>query len=120
MWKDEYEKLLHTASGAAAVGFGGFLVGFVKGIIHNRYGGFWQWLALMLGTVFVAIIAGYALDASDLSANQQRAVIGIAAYLADDILIALVSVSGMFRKDPFGVVDRALNVMWGRRKGDRK
>lgn len=98
----------------ATAGLGGVLVAIGRMIIHQRYGGWLVWLSAGVGTVLVAVLVGLAIHDTELSTTQQAAVIGVCAYLADDILLGLGALAKLFGSDPLGTLRRIWDAVRGR------
>lgn len=114
-WREEYERVLHAA---AATSVAGLAMGIWRGLIKHRYGGWLQWLATLVGTVFVAVMAGFVVADADLPLGWSFAVVGLCAFLADDILLGVGAIASMFRADPLGLFARVVDAIRGR-KGDK-
>lgn len=111
MWKDEYEKIV---AGVAATGGAGVTVAVLRSIFQRRYGGVWQWLSMLAAASLVAVLTGFLLHDSDFSEHQRWAIIGVSAFLADDILFGILAISALFRTDPLGTFTRFWNAIRGR------
>lgn len=66
-------------------------------------------LAIFVGSITSGILQSY-----DFTAETQGAIVGLCAFVADDILLAIVSLAGWFRQDP----SRIINIVLNRRSGD--
>lgn len=110
-WKDEWNKLLSLMT---AAGLGGLFVGAAKGVIQRRYGGWWQWLSLLFAATLTAILVGLSIHDTGLTETQQAAVIGVCAFLAEDILLGLGALAALFSKDPIGTVRSVWDAIRGR------
>lgn len=99
--KDD-EDLRRIVAITAASGLAGLLVGAFRGVIQEKYGGWLGFVRGMAASIVVAVMAGLALHDADLSPTRQAAVIGLAAYVADDVLSGIVLLGQLFRNDPIG------------------
>lgn len=61
-------------------------------------------LALFVGGITGGLIHGYSL-----APETQGAIVGLCAFVADDILRALIALAGWFRDDPMRIVNVILN-----------
>lgn len=68
--------------------------GFLRGLV----------LAGFVGTVVGLFIQDY-----QLSATMQSAIVGVCAFVADDLLLILLAVSGKLRSNPRIIIDYFLN-----------
>ena len=69
------------------------LSGFIRGFI----------LAVFVGGIVGALIQDY-----DFSPATQGGIVGISAFVADDILLLIIAISGHLRKNPKMIVDFVL------------
>lgn len=108
---DEQAKLasIATASGAAGV-----FIATARYTIQHRPGGWVGWLVGGVASSLVAVLVGLALDGSSLSPGQRWALIGVCAYLAEDILIGTLALAALMRGDPLGVLARLLAALRGK------
>jgi len=112
--KEHWEEVVSLVTATA---IGGTLVGLFRGIIVRRYGGWLQWTSLLLGSTLVATLTGLAIHDSGLSNSQQAAMIGVCAFLAEDILLGLGTLATLFRNDPLGTIREVWRAIRG--KGDK-
>lgn len=77
-------------------------VGFLRGII----------LAL-----FVAIMTGMIIQDYNFSPSMYNAIVGIAAFVADDILILIIKAAKTATTEPGAALDWLINFLTGIRKG---
>jgi len=109
---DDWERLLQTVF---LSGGSGVIVGVAKGVVR-RYGGIWSWIALLVASALVSVLVGLAIQDSGLSYTQKSAVIGICAYLAEDILLGIGMLAGLFARDPI----RTIRLFWDALRGKSK
>jgi hypothetical protein len=108
---DDWNKIIPIISSTAV---GGAAIGAFRSVIYRKYGGFWQWFALMSATVLVSVLVGLAVADTSLSHSQQAAVIGVCAFLAEDILLGLGALAGMFARDPLSTLRRFWDAIRGK------
>lgn len=108
--KEDWNALLTamTASGAL-----GMIAGIFSGIIQKKHGSFGGFIRGVLASVFVGVLAGWGLADTDLSLNTRSMVIGICSFIADDILLGLMSLATLLGRDPFGFFSRVLSAYRG-------
>lgn len=115
--KEEWDRVLTVV---AATGLGGFIVGVFRIAILRKYGGWLTWLAALCGSVLVAVLAGLAVQDTGLTEAQRWGVVGICAFVADDLVIAIMSIAQMMRSDPVGFFSRIVRAARGKDIGRRK
>lgn len=97
-----------------SAGLGGAAIGALRTIIQRRYGGWLMWLSLMACSVLTAILVSLAIHDTGLSPALQAAIIGVSAFLAEDILLGIGALGAMFSKDPIGAVRKIWDAVRGR------
>ena len=102
--RDQVSAWGRLATLVASSGAAGALIAALRSIILRRYGGFWMWFSLMCASVLVAVLVGLAVDDTGLSESQKAAVIGICAFVAEDILLGVSVIAGALRSDPIGTL----------------
>lgn len=124
MIDDNTNKVLAVATSAGIIGL---VTGIARGVVqqkHNGWGGFFRGL---VASVLVAVLMGWTLADLDVSPTKQAVIIGVCAYLADDVLLGLQEVARLFGADPFGTLQRIWQAVRGqagtapsdRSKGDQ-
>lgn len=108
MWRDEWDRIAQIV---AASSIAGLAVGAVRIAVSYRYDGRWQWFAVMCGTVFVAVLAALVVADSDLSPAWGGAVVGVAAFVADNIILAMLTLAKSIGTDPIRTL-RRLAAAW--------
>jgi hypothetical protein len=94
---EQFNRLLEIA---AVSGVGGLILGVAKIIIHERHGTFFRFFRGGVSSVVVAVLVGFALADSGFSWPRQAAIIGVLAYVADDMLNGLLILGNLFAKNP--------------------
>lgn len=89
---------------ATVSGIGGLLLGVAKTIIHDNHGSVFRFIRTAVASVVVAVISAFALVDSGLSWTRQAAIIGILAYVADDVLSGLLVLAKLFANNPLTFV----------------
>ncbi len=101
--EDEHQKMLSAAATAAVIGL---FAGVARGVIQQKHGGWVAFLRGLVASVLVAVLIGWSIDDVDLSPTKLAAIIGVCAYLADDVLLGLGELAKIFGADPFGFARR--------------
>ncbi|HWH74955.1 MAG TPA: hypothetical protein VNV16_11905 [Methylibium sp.] len=109
--KTEFDLLLASGGTAGAIGF---LVGIARGIIQARHGSLGAWVRGITASLFVGVAVGWGLSDTTLSTTTQAAIIACCAYVADDVLLGMLVLGGMFSRDPAGFASRVLDGVRGR------
>lgn len=109
--RDEHEKVL---SAAATAGVIGILVGIAKGVIQQKHGGIGSFVRGLTASILVAVLIGWGLADAELSPTMLAAIVGVCAYLADDVILGLGEAGKLFGADPFGFVGRVWAAIRGR------
>lgn len=110
--KEEWDRVVVTV---AASSFAGLCIGIAKTLILQRHGGWLPWLSMMAAAVVVAVMIGLTVDSTALPPTQKWAIVGLCAYLAEDILIGVGALVKLASTDPFGTVHKILDLFRGRR-----
>lgn len=100
-------------------GIGGAIIGALRTIIQRRYGGWLMWLSLMSCSVLTAVLVSLAIHDTGLSPSLQAAIIGVSAFLAEDILLGLGALGSLFSKDPIGAVRKIWDAVRGKGAEDK-
>lgn len=94
---EELNKLIALAS---ISGIGGFLLGVAKIIIHENHGSLQRFFRGAVASIVVAVLTALALADSGMSWSRQAAIVGILAYVADDMLSGLLIIGKLFANNP--------------------
>lgn len=112
--KDD-EELNRLLTIATVSGIGGLLLGIVKIIIHENHGTVFRFIRGAASSVVVAVLTAFALADSGLSLTRMAAVVGILAYIADDMLMGLMVLGKLFANNPIQFV----RDLWSSFRGGR-
>lgn len=55
--------------------------------------------------IFVGVLTGFAMNDYDFGPGTQGAIVGVSAFVADDILMIILAVTKNLRKDPSKLID---------------
>ena len=110
--RPEHYKLIEILS---LTGLIGFVVGVAKHVVIVRHGSWWNFCMGLIAFVLVAIFVGLLLEDTNFSLTTKTAMIGICAYVAEDILDVLRNLVVAFRNDPKGFIKEGLDMWRGRR-----
>ncbi len=113
---NNHEELKEALGIATVAGLFGMFIGLARGIIQEKHGGWANFCRGAIASITVAVIAGLGLEGSDLSISKQAAVIGVCAYVADDVLLGLIAVARLFSTDPLGFLREIVSSIRGGRK----
>jgi hypothetical protein len=111
--KDKTELDLLLAAGGTA-GAIGLVVGVARGIIQAKHGTLMAWARGITASLIVGVAVGWGLSDTAFSATTQAAIIACCAYIADDVLLGLLVLGGLFSKDPAAFASRVLDGVRGR------
>lgn len=100
----ENEQLGRLVEITSVAGLGGLLLGIAKIIIHEKYGTAARFFRGAVSSVTVAVLTAFALADSGLTWAQQMAIVGIMAYVADDILSGLLILGKLFAANPLAFI----------------
>lgn len=84
----------------AASGVAGLAVGIARGLISNRHGGLAGFLRGAVASVITSVLVGLAIADSGLSPTKQYAIVGLCAYVADDLLTGVIVLFQAFATNP--------------------
>lgn len=101
--KEDVTTLLSVMSVSGVIGL---VVGITRGIIQTKHGTFAAFLRGVLASIFVATLVSWGLADTALSVTSRGVIIGIASYIADDILLGLMSLGALAGRDPLGFIER--------------
>lgn len=105
MNKDGYSTLLaYLATGGVL----GLFVGIARGIIQQKHGSIGAFFRGVVASIFVAVIVSWGLADTTITNTTQATIIGVCAFIADDILLGLVSLGSLMGRDPLGFFSRLL------------
>lgn len=110
---DELNRLITVAS---VSGVGGLLLGIAKIIIHENHGSLKRFFRGAVSSIVVAVLTAFALADSGMSQMRQAAIVGILAYVADDMLSGLVILGKLFANNPISF----LKDLWSSVRGGGK
>jgi NADH:ubiquinone oxidoreductase subunit 4 (subunit M) len=111
--EEQFKRLLEIA---AVSGMGGLILGIAKVIIHDQHGSVFRFFRGAVSSVVVAVIVAFALADSGMSWPRQGAIIGILAYVADDMLVGLLILGKLFANNPVSFI----RDVWASIKGKDK
>lgn len=101
--KEEISTLLTAMSVSGIIGLA---VGVARGIIQQKHGSVGALLRGALASVLVGIVVSWGLSDTSLSVTSKGAITAICAFIADDILLGLLSLGSLVGKDPIGFFTR--------------
>lgn len=104
MNKNEEISTLYTA--LTVSGVIGLVVGIARGVILQRHGSVGALLRGAVASALVAVLVSGGLEDSSLSLNMRISITGVCAFIADDILLGLLSLGQLLGKDPLGFLSR--------------
>jgi hypothetical protein len=84
----------------------GLAVGIVRGIILQKHGGVAGFIRGAAASLFVGVVVSLGLADMSLSITTKSAITAICCFIADDILLGLLSLAGLLGKDPIGFFSR--------------
>ncbi|MGN6704411.1 MAG: hypothetical protein ACTHKB_15785 [Burkholderiaceae bacterium] len=96
----------------------GVAVGVMRGIIQEKHGDWSGMVRGVLASILVAVLVGFSIDNLGLSVTLKSAIIGVSAFVADDVLLALLAMGRVLGRDPFGFIARVLSAYRGQLKAD--
>jgi hypothetical protein len=100
----EDEQLNRLLEIASVSGLGGLFLGVAKIIIHERHGTMRRFFRGAVSSVVVAVLSAFALADSGAASTRQAAIVGLLAYVADDILSALLIMGKLFANNPISFI----------------
>lgn len=80
-----------------------------RSILSEDRRSFKGFLRATLLAIFVGGITGGIVQSYNLSPQFQGSIVGLCAFVADDILLAVVSLAKWFRSDPSRIINVVLN-----------
>lgn len=92
----------------------GFVIGISNGVVQKRHGGWPGFFVALTTTVAIALIVGLGTKSYIPSETTRLAIVGVCAFIADDIRAGIMAMGGGFRKDPLGYFMRVLDALRGR------
>lgn len=78
----------------------GLAVGTARGLIQERHGGWMGFIRGLTASVTVAVLTGWLLEDLVVAETLKAGIIGLCAYVADDILMGLKNLSTALAQDP--------------------
>lgn len=100
------EEISTLVTAMSVSGIIGLAVGIARGIIQQKHGSTGALVRGALASVLVAVIVAWGLADTSLSVTTKGAIIGICGFIADDILLGLLSLGALIGKDPIGFITR--------------
>lgn len=98
---DETSRVVSIIAGGGALGLA---FGIIRGVVNQKHGGWPGFIRGAFASVGAAILVALGIADLELTVTKQAAIIGVSAYVADDILLGLLTLGQMFGKDPVGFV----------------
>lgn len=92
----------------------GIVAGTAQGLLPGRYGGWRNFLAVVLTAIVVSVIVGLAINDFVPSETLRFAIIGVSGVVSEDIWFGLRSMGRKLRNDPLGMVIRVMDALRGR------
>lgn len=115
--KEEITTLLTAMSAGGAIAF---VVGIARGVIQQKHGGIGALIRGAVASVLVGVIVTWGLADTGLSVTSKGAITAISAFIADDILLGLLSLGALIGKDPLGFFARLLAAYRGQASAESK
>lgn len=109
--REEYESLIATAS---ATGGLAFFIGIARVVIHKNHGSTMSFIRGIISSIVVAVLVGWGIKDVGLPLTGQMSIVGVCAYLADDVLLGLLVLGSLFREDPSSFITRLIDAFRGR------
>lgn len=91
------------------------LVHAARHVIEQRHGSWAAWFRGLVAAILTGVLVSLLMDAVDLPHTVEMAIIAIAVYVADDVLLAVRSMGSMLGTDPMGTVRRFIDGLRGGR-----
>lgn len=107
--KDHLLTVLFTA------GVIGFVVGIARGVIEERHGGWVGFFRGIVSALVVSTFVGFGLADSAFPPTMQACIIGVCAYISEDIVLGVRKITGEFGRNPLGVVKAVVDAWRGRK-----
>jgi hypothetical protein len=107
------EKIIAVAGTAGAIGLA---TGIARGIVQSRHDGWASFFRGMIASVTAAVLIGWSLSDFGFTPTTFAAIVGVCAFLADDVLLGLQEVGKLFGADPIGTIQR----VWAAIRGQAK
>jgi hypothetical protein len=101
--KEDINTLIAAMSVSGALGL---VVGIMRGVIQQKHGSFAAFVRGILASILVAVFVSWGLADSGLSATTKATITGICSFIADDILLGLMSLAALMGRDPIGFFTR--------------
>jgi hypothetical protein len=108
--KEQYHILL---SALLAGGVLGFFVGVARGIIQQKHGSIGGFIRGIVASILVAVLVTWGLAETAMTVTTQGMVTGVCSFIADDILLGLMSLGSLMGRDPLGFFSRVLSAYRG-------
>lgn len=115
---DESQDVSKVLGVIGAGGTLGLIFGIIRGVVNQKHGGWGGLFRGMFAAIGAAILVALGIADLDLTITKQAAIIGVSAYVADDILLGLVNISKLFSNDPIGFLQNILSSLKGGKRND--
>lgn len=92
----------------------GFVVGIARGVIEEQHGGWFGFVRGVLAAMVVSVLVGLGLADSTFPPAMQACIIGVCAYISEDIVLGIRKMAGEIGKDPVGTF-KAIADAWRNR-----
>ena len=102
-------EVLYFASGI------GVVVAMLRRILEERHGGLREWVKGILSALLVSGIIGWGLADSGLAQTLQYCIIGISAYVADDLRVGIGRIVKDVAANPLQILKDAINTWRGQK-----
>ena len=102
-------EILYVSSGI------GVVVSIIRKILEERHGNLSEWVKGVLSAVLVAGIIGWGLADSGLAQTLQYCIIGISAYVADDLRVGIGRIVKDVAANPLQILKDAINTWRGQK-----
>lgn len=98
----------------------GLIVAVIQQIVTQKHGGWWPWLRGAMASIFVGVGVNLAMADWHVGEGVKIAVVSFAVYCADDVLLGLKTIAGLFANNPFDVLQRVRDALAGGKAGEKK
>jgi uncharacterized membrane protein required for colicin V production len=115
--KEDVQNLLAAMSVSGVIGL---VVGIMRGVIQQKHGSLSAFFRGVLASLFVAVIVSWGLADTGLSVTAKGTITGICSFIADDILLGLLSLASLMGKDPIGFLTRLTAAYRGQASEEQK
>lgn len=108
--KEDLSTLITVMTVSGAIGL---VVGIARGIIQQKHGSIGGFIRGAVASILVAVLVAWGLADTALSVTSKNAITGICSFIADDILLGLLSLGSLIGKDPIGFLSRLASAYRG-------